>query len=566
MGEKNVSYFKRKYIKSSIDYHIQRKFEFIKIKKLREFYKIYFLLLMIFGTITLFFIGYTTSKIFKAHIPIILYYYLLWSFLSLTLFPLLHRTKAFIRPVDQDLLFRTPLSNIQIFNLIFVTDIIKNFPSYIYLIALGVGITLNTNAPFINSIKVCLSFILYFGVAYIFQVIYTLTKINPSKKLFSYHYLILNIMIGSIVTCIGYYLTHCLVSFFVKPLLSVFSNTLAHKKHFSWLTYLTQIKGEVKSLNDGTIYFLNFFSPHFLLYKLKLLPLLILIILILLLIGLIMRRKVGYWYRDMPIPSQHQMPNFIYKIFSTQSLASIQWKNLFYNTEECALHKPFFYISYTIWLILGASIYLTHYSHHNIANAFIFIIILNNVSRDAFTTGVDFFTQSLRFDSEQRSIALYRITNTDFKLLYNAKLSVIRWLGYKELILTLLILISLFTTDIYIIIEGLIICLTNIIFIPNLALLPSYMSPHFSYQHYSELEDFEEQNMIDDSIFSKVKNGIPISYLAIFFVGYFSHQQYQNIMLFTISWSIFVFIALFFFVYTFKRIISKKWLSRDLNY
>ncbi|HDJ1294099.1 TPA: hypothetical protein PPK63_002877, partial [Staphylococcus aureus] len=101
-------------------------------------------------------------------------------------------------------------------------------------------------------------------------------------------------------------------------------------------------------------------------------------------------------------------------------------------------------------------------------------------------------------------------------------------------ILAIILLAIFLNQDIYLYIIGFEIIIINTVIIPNLSLLPSYLSPHFNHQHYSELESFEEQIFLEDTVFDKVKNFLSSSYFLILFVGYLSQRNYIDIMIFII--------------------------------
>ena len=107
-------YIFRKYILFNISYHIKRKFEFIKIAKLRKLYKFLFLISLFISIMSMFVLGYGISKVFQQFISMVLYYYLLFACISIVLFPLFSRTKVLLNPMDKTLLYRTKLSNIPV--------------------------------------------------------------------------------------------------------------------------------------------------------------------------------------------------------------------------------------------------------------------------------------------------------------------------------------------------------------------------------------------------------------------------------------------------------------------
>ncbi|HDE4903927.1 TPA: hypothetical protein PDC44_002808, partial [Staphylococcus aureus] len=107
------------------------------------------------------------------------------------------------------------------------------------------------------------------------------------------------------------------------------------------------------------------------------------------------------------------------------------------------------------------------------------------------------------------------------------------------------------------------IIIINTVIIPNLSLLPSYLSPHFNHQHYSELESFEEQIFLEDTVFDKVKNFLSSSYFLILFVGYLSQRNYIDIMIFIIIFNILALILVSLFIRFSKQKITKSWRKRD---
>ncbi|HBI0799983.1 TPA: hypothetical protein OYL34_002794, partial [Staphylococcus aureus] len=128
-----------------------------------------------------------------------------------------------------------------------------------------------------------------------------------------------------------------------------------------------------------------------------------------------------------------------------------------------------------------------------------------------------------------------------------------------------IILLAIFLNqDIYLYIIGFEIIIINTVIIPNLSLLPSYLSPHFNHQHYSELESFEEQIFLEDTVFDKVKNFLSSSYFLILFVGYLSQRNYIDIMIFIIIFNILALILVSLFIRFSKQKITKSWRKRDL--
>ncbi|BCC14520.1 hypothetical protein BCM0100_4802 [Bacillus cereus] len=149
-----------------------------------------------------------------------------------------------------------------------------------------------------------------------------------------------------------------------------------------------------------------------------------------------------------------------------------------------------------------------------IIRVFTIFVIFNSISRDAFEAGTTLFPGIVRFDGEGKSIVLYRITGTDLKQVYKQKLIFQRILGLFEFTLTFtIIMMILSVTGLELLFVSCLVLL-NFLCIPHLKLLPSFASPHFNKQHYSEADDFEEQEIWEDSIESKLSQFLTIAIIT----------------------------------------------------
>lgn len=548
------------YLKFNFLYFLQRKFEFIKNNKLKRAFKLLFLVQVIISTIFLFITSFAITSYAKKHIDIIEYYYYLIFFIFIVLIPILPRAKMLISPIDKDLLYRVSIKQSGIFNLIYVSDVLKKLPSYLNFIAIGLGISLNYPNPLIFIVKIILALFYFMCISYLVQVIYTNIKVKSSKKILSFSYFFINIILGISVSTIGFVISFILLNIFIKPFLIFSSYIIKSKEKFEWANYLDSIQSQIINIHNKITMIFDIISPHTIFVRVNVLNILIVFLVFILLILLYRYNLIGYWYRredDYVSFSNRHIP------LST-SLFSIQLKQLLNNKEEANLHKPFFYISYSLWFFIGSIMYFSQFSNNTLANAIIFLIILNTVTRDSFSAGIDLFTKSLRFDSDGKSIGIYRISNTSFKKIYDTKIFLIRLLGIKETLIITIFLLLFLKMDMYLyIILGQIIIINTII-IPNLSLLPSYLSPHFSHQHYSEFEYFEDQNILEDSLFDKIKNFISASYFLIFFIGYLLQREYVDIMFFIIIYNFLIFIIVIYFIKGSKNKITKNWEKRDI--
>ncbi len=551
------------YLKFNLRYFIRRKFEIVKRSRLNVTTKILFLIKLIFSSLLLFISTIMLADYFSDYIDFIEYYFYASMFIYIVFIPLIPRTKLLINPMDKQLLYRSSLREVDIFNLIYASDVLKKFVGYFNLLIVGMAISLYHISPFIFNLKVFCALIYFSTISYVIQIIFINIKVISTKKLFSYHYCVFNFMMGSIVSVIGFVVSFLLVNLLIKSFLVFSTYVIKSKKTFEWYSYFQDIKNEVIIINEKVMQLLDYISPHTIFMRLNFVNISFVIITIALFIALYYLNKIGFWYRKEDIYLSSTNINFSLPI-SIKAITTIQLKHWISNKEEVNLHKPFFYISYSIWFFLGCLIYFSQMAYNQLANAVIFILILNTITRDSFSAGTDFFTKSLRFDSDRKSIGLYRMSNTDFKQIYDSKLSLIRFIGFKETILAIILLAIFLNQDIYLYIIGFEIIIINTVIIPNLSLLPSYLSPHFNHQHYSELESFEEQIFLEDTVFDKVKNFLSSSYFLILFVGYLSQRNYIDIMIFIIIFNILALILVSLFIRFSKQKITKSWRKRDL--
>lgn len=550
------------YLKFNFLYFIQRKFEFIKNNNFKKMFKLLFFIQVMTSISLLFLTSLIVNSYLKKHvnIDVIEYYYFLISFLYTVLIPILPRAKILISPMDKNLLYRVGLKQIDIFNLIYLTDVLKKIPVYLSFIAIGLGLSLNHPHPWILLVKIILSIFYFMVISYVIQIIYTNIKVKSNRKIASISYFFINIILGIAVAIIGFVIAFLILNIFIRPFLIFSAHVLKIKEKFEWSNYFYSVKNQLFDIHSKATVILDVISPHTIFIKINIYNVIWLILVCLLLVIFYRFNLVGYWYRKDDIYNSClnrdvSLPN---------SLFFVQLKQLLSNREEINLHKPFIYISYSIWFFLGVIIYFSQFSSSQLANAMAFLMILNTVTRDSFSAGVDLFTRTLRFDSDGKSIGLYRMSNTKFQKIYEAKILLIRFLGIKETIIIAILLSIFFDMDIYLYFVLIQIIVINAIIIPNLSLLPSYLSPHFNYQHYSEFDYFEDQSILEDSLFDKIKNFISSSYFFIFFIGFLLQREYVDIIFFIIIYNILLFIILIYFIYFSKSKITKKWEKRDL--
>ncbi|MDH8976524.1 hypothetical protein PYK20_08475, partial [Staphylococcus epidermidis] len=374
--------------------------------------------------------------------------------------------------------------------------------------------------------------------------------------------LLFNIISGLSLLFFSYiFITFC-ISIFVKPLFMILTSNLNHKVNFSWGQLFSKEKHDFIYFHKEISNMIFNYLPHMGLDQLSIFIFWTLLIFIIH-ITMIVTKNVGFWYRgNFIIFESIKAKNFISK-YMKENLIKIQVLNFLGNVEQLTLHKSYIYISYSLWIYTGVLLACNNHLDKTLSS-FVTVIIVYMMTRDANTLGVDFFSNSLRFDSERKSIALYRMANIKFEKLYYAKINIIRILALKECVLILLLIQFIFKLDILPIIFCIIIAILNFFIVPHLSLFSSFISPHFQSQHFNELEDLGEDEFLEDKIFNKFNSILTSIYIYSFLLGYFFNISNYLIFLFNIIITCIVFIIFTFLIKKTIDKVSKKWQRRDL--
>jgi hypothetical protein len=230
----------------------------------------------------------------------------------------------------------------------------------------------------------------------------------------------------------------------------------------------------------------------------------------------------GNWYRtDWKSERKHHRDwlDIVQRLFyrsSTNIILQTLVLNLFRNRLQLSHHFTYFFYHYSNYMFIGAAIGAMDTVDRSspILRLLVVFVIFNAISRDAFEAGTTLFPGIIRFDGEGKSIALYRITGTDLRKVYNQKISLQRRLGLLEFTLSFSIISFILEVKGLELLFILSLVFLNFLCIPHLKLLPSFASPHFNKQHYSESEDFEEQEIWEDSIESKLLQFLTIAIIS----------------------------------------------------
>ena len=444
----------------------------------------------------------------------------------------------------------------------FISTFLKKSQFFSLIVVVCLSISLNLPHSTYNFLNYLLVILFSIYLSYVLVIVISKLKIKGMKGLINFNYLLFNIISGLSLLFFSYiFITFC-ISIFVKPLFMILTSNLNHKVNFSWGQLFSKEKHDFIYFHKEISNMIFNYLPHMGLDQLSIFIFWTLLIFIIH-ITMIVTKNVGFWYRgNFIIFESIKAKNFISK-YMKENLIKIQVLNFLGNVEQLTLHKSYIYISYSLWIYTGVLLACNNHLDKTLSS-FVTVIIVYMMTRDANTLGVDFFSNSLRFDSERKSIALYRMANIKFEKLYYAKINIIRILALKECVLILLLIQFIFKLDILPIIFCIIIAILNFFIVPHLSLFSSFISPHFQSQHFNELEDLGEDEFLEDKIFNKFNSILTSIYIYSFLLGYFFNISNYLIFLFNIIITCMVFIIFTFLIKKTIDKVSKKWQRRDL--
>ena len=409
----------------------------------------------------------------------------------------------------------------------FISTFLKKSQFFSLIVVVCLSISLNLPHSTYNFLNYLLVILFSIYLSYVLVIVISKLKIKGMKGLINFNYLLFNIISGLSLLFFSYiFITFC-ISIFVKPLFMILTSNLNHKVNFSWGQLFSKEKHDFIYFHKEISNMIFNYLPHMGLDQLSIFIFWTLLIFIIH-ITMIVTKNVGFWYRgNFIIFESIKAKNFISK-YMKENLIKIQVLNFLGNVEQLTLHKSYIYISYSLWIYTGVLLACNNHLDKTLSS-FVTVIIVYMMTRDANTLGVDFFSNSLRFDSERKSIALYRMANIKFEKLYYAKINIIRILALKECVLILLLIQFIFKLDILPIIFCIIIAILNFFIVPHLSLFSSFISPHFQSQHFNELEDLGEDEFLEDKIFNKFNSILTSIYIYSFhYIYIFNQKNYRQ--------------------------------------
>ncbi|HFK1489292.1 hypothetical protein ACTFRO_28555 [Bacillus cereus group sp. MYBK163-2] len=558
------------YIKLNFKYTLKRKIEVLDKKifsKLRIDTKKYFvltlaILYLIECALLMSISGLITNQLKKAFsIESVVYYYYAFLFLYASFLPIISRTFKLITPFDKDLLFKSPLHNNKIYIMLWLNDFIKNSPSFLSYIAIGIGISfyLNNKLSF-YTITICLILISTI-ISYISQHIYISLKVKMIQQGYGYKAFISSIFIGIFTLFVTILIAKLFINLSV-PSFKLLINKIKLNHSFTWENFLSILNNTMLSIGEFIRTIIDSWTPSAIATRIlfnnlqktdiKLILLLVLTIIIMLPIT---HKKSGFWYRTefnkIVTKVNGWIPHygvFLQKI-TKDYLVKVQLKKLFRDNEQLSKHYTFFFIDFSIWMFGGLAFTLSNYSSSELFQLFGSCFIIHAITRDAFSSGNTLFPGHLNFDSDGRSVKIFRLSGTNLYKLYKAKIKTQRLLGIHESLIGLLIVITIFKTNYYTLsIIGLIFIL-NLIVSPHFSLLPSYISPHYKRQHYTETGTYKEQEILSDSIFNRITNLINIAITFPFLVAYLANIKFIYFYIIYSLWIILIIIIAIIFIH-----------------
>ncbi|PFJ11550.1 hypothetical protein COI89_19000, partial [Bacillus cereus] len=434
----------------------------------------------------------------------------------LVLFEGAQYSKSLIAPAEEVLLSVSPLTNREIYLFNWLSHfVIFSIPNYIFVL-LGVisFFVVFDEVGFLFLFTTFFYFIIVIVISFIVSVLLSRLSVNRVKNGYRLGTMLVSILTGSIALLISFLGIRTLLAWITTS-----SNLL------DWKILIKELfvsVSKVINLEMNKLFLSYFFaeistSSSYDFHWIYLVEGLMIIV-----FGIYYWKISGNWYRtDWKFKEKYKKDwidiiQIIFCNLSTDLILKVQILNLFRDRIQLSHHFTYFFYHYSNYIFIGAAVGVmdTVDGSSPIIRVFTIFVIFNSISRDAFEAGTTLFPGIVRFDGEGKSIVLYRITGTDLKKVYKQKLIFQRILGLFEFTLTfIIIIIILSVTGLELLFVSCLVLL-NFLCIPHLKLLPSFASPHFNKQHYSEADDFEEQEIWEDSIESKLSQFLTIAIIT----------------------------------------------------
>ncbi|GAB6460695.1 hypothetical protein bcgnr5378_39280 [Bacillus cereus] len=434
----------------------------------------------------------------------------------LVLFEGAQYSKSLIAPAEEVLLSASPLTNREIYLFNWLSHfVIFSIPNYIFVL-LGVisFFVVFDEVGFLFLFTTFFYFIIVILISFIVSVLLSRLSVNRVKNGYHLGTMLVSIITGSIALLISFVGIRTLLAWITTS-----SNLL------DWKILIKELfvsLSKVINLEMNKLFLSYFFaevstSSSYDFHWIYLVEGLMIIV-----FSIWCWKISGSWYRtDWKLKDKRKKDwidiiQIIFCNLSTNIILKVQILNLFRDRIQLSHHFTYFFYHYSNYIFIGAAVGVmdTVDSSSPIIRVFTIFVIFNSISRDAFEAGTTLFPGIVRFDGEGKSIVLYRITGTDLKQVYKQKLIFQRILGLFEFTLTFTIIMMILSVTGLELLFVLCLVLLNFLCIPHLKLLPSFASPHFNKQHYSEADDFEEQEIWEDSIESKLSQFLTIAIIT----------------------------------------------------
>lgn len=433
-------------------------------------------------------------------------------------------TRRVISPLDRELLLVTPLSVRSAFHLNWISGFILDFFwTYFYLMAFFVYLFFTYEMTVYFVVYALLNLGASIILAYIVSIAKCLVLVKRIEYGFKWLAFLFSFLIGLFILFISIIFFHGLFFwlsnepniFILGSYIKLISDTLS--VFFNYMSFLYQFPNLISYLvsmlvfsnNEGLVGVIISFST-------------------LSLIAFLCYQFAGCWYAISWTTPKNKYEDWIYYI--EKRLASVL-RNTFTKVQVhhwlrdrliISQNYTYFFGHFFLYVYLAIAISLAQpeINLSPLVKLIILFLLFNSMSRDAFDT-VSLFPSLFRFDGDGRVIELYRITNTNLYQLYKSKIAIQRVIGSFECIIMTTLLLLIIPLAWYEVIFVLSIVLMNAICVPHLMTLPSFATPHFNRQHFSEAEDYLENDIVQSQVndrlvqFLLLISIIPIIFLVV---------------------------------------------------
>ncbi|MFC4077347.1 hypothetical protein [Salinithrix halophila] len=420
------------------------------------------------------------------------------------------------------------MTNRQIFTVLWTTQhLIRNKDDlYVLLLGLGISFSLPPDQKIPFFLITLGLWLLSAVVAYIIQCVALALKTRRMQKGFGWDAWLTSSMSGAIMLVVCLFASKFALQWFfpsMDMLIDGIRNGEGAPNHFPAMgDLLIHVLADAHRLVEQYGFWLfNGIATRFLFQRPEETDSFLFVLQILLLFTalLISYGLAGRWYRKLPSSYATAERGWIVwygrllERWTKNGLVRVQLRNLVRDSEQLSSDYSFFYLDFGVWMFVGFAMGATTVAMPDWAMILVFHFLVNGMARDAFYS-IDSFPGKLKFDADGKASRLFRLSGQSYSQLYEAKIWTQRLLGIHIAVAGVILVTWILKGNLFFLLLAGGIVVLHFILTPHLATMPSYISPHFKRQHYTEGEEYQEQAWLDEGVFEKGRDWLTYLCLA----------------------------------------------------